>query len=291
VSNQSILFYNNTMISSNMVEAARRVKCKRFFYSSSACVYNENLQLDPANPGLQEHMAWPARPQDTYGLEKLYAEEMNMVYGKDFGFEARNARFHNVYGPFGTWKGGREKSPAAFIRKAVCSEKDFEMWGDGEQTRSYTYIDDCVEGIIRLMYSDCKIPLNLGTEEMITMNNFAKLAMSFDGKNLPIRHVKGPEGVRGRNSDNTLIKKHLNWEPTVPLAVGVKKTHAWIKEMVEIDRKKGIDVSIYANSKIVAQITDELDTFGKKNSQALLVVGGAVALLAGVGAFFYSKKK
>merc|ERR1719421_2076116 len=166
------------MISFNMLEAARCKGVKRYFYSSSACVYNDDLQLDPENPGLKEGDAWPAKPQDTYGLEKLYAEEMGIVYGRDFGIKFRCARFHNVYGPRGTWKGGREKAPAAFCRKAVCATTEFEMWGDGKQTRSFMFIDDCVQGIQKIMDSDCEQPLNLGSDEMIDMNDFAKLARS-----------------------------------------------------------------------------------------------------------------
>jgi len=176
VSNQAVLLYNNTMISFNMLEAARQNAAKRYFYSSTACVYNEALQMDPENPGLTEDMAWPARPQDTYGLEKLYAEEMCLSYAKDFPIKTRIARYHNVYGPKGTWKGGREKVPAAFCRKAVCSTTEFEVWGDGLQTRSFMFIDDCVEGSIRIMLSDCGEPLNLGTDEMVDMNVFAHLA-------------------------------------------------------------------------------------------------------------------
>jgi GDP-D-mannose 3',5'-epimerase len=197
------------MISFNMLEASRQNGVKRYFYSSTACVYNEALQMDPANVGLREDMAWPARPQDTYGLEKLYAEEMAIAYAKDFPVKTRIARYHNVYGPRGTWKGGREKVPAAFCRKAVVSTTEFEVWGDGLQTRSFMFIDDCVEGSIKIMLSDVHEPLNLGTDEMIDMNDFAKLCMSFEGKDLPIKHIPGPQGVRGRNSDNTMIKQKL----------------------------------------------------------------------------------
>lgn len=175
-SNESVLSFNNTSISMNMLEAARRNKCRDFFYSSSACVYNEAKQEDPENPGLIESDAWPARPQDMYGLEKLYAEEMALAYGRDFPLNIRIARFHNIYGPRGTWKGGREKAPAAFCRKAITSEKEFEIWGDGLQTRSFTYIDDCVEGVLRLTFSDCNVPINMGQMEMVDMNEFAKMA-------------------------------------------------------------------------------------------------------------------
>jgi GDP-D-mannose 3',5'-epimerase len=267
-SNQSVLLYNNTMISFNMLEAARQNKAVRYFYSSTACVYNEALQMDPNNPGLTEDMAWPARPQDTYGLEKLYAEEMAIAYAKDFPVETRVARYHNVYGPRGTWKGGREKAPAAFCRKAIVSTTEFEMWGDGKQTRSFMYIDDCVEGSIRIMLSDYKKPLNLGTDEMVDMNEFAAIAMSFENKKLPIKHIPGPQGVRGRNSDNTLIKATLNWAPSISIRDGLHKTYFWIKG--EVDRLAAANgsnaVSAFATSQVVVQTTNSLDSLaiGKK---------------------------
>jgi GDP-D-mannose 3',5'-epimerase len=238
---------------------ARCKGVKRYFYSSSACVYNDDLQLDPENPGLKEGDAWPAKPQDTYGLEKLYAEEMGIVYGRDFGIKFRCARFHNVYGPRGTWKGGREKAPAAFCRKAVCATTEFEMWGDGKQTRSFMFIDDCVQGIQKIMDSDCEQPLNLGSDEMIDMNDFAKLALSFEAKNLPIKHIPGPEGVRGRNSDNQMIKEKLGWAPSIPVAEGLKKTYFWIKAQVDKDKAAGIDITKLGTSEIVVQTTDDLD--------------------------------
>jgi len=264
VSNQSVLLYNNTMISFNMLEAARQNKVARFFYSSTACVYNEALQLDPSNPGLTEDMAWPARPQDTYGLEKLYAEEMCIAYAKDFPTQTRIARYHNVYGPRGTWKGGREKAPAAFCRKAICSTEEFEMWGDGLQTRSFMFIDDCVEGSIRIMLSEHKDPVNLGTDEMVSMNEFAAMAMSFEGKNLPIKHIPGPQGVRGRNSDNTLIKKHIGWAPSIKTVDGLRQTYFWIKEQVEAEAAKGTAASSFATSNVVIQTTECLDSLAKK---------------------------
>jgi len=259
VSNQSVLLYNNTMISFNMLEAARQTGVKRYFYSSTACVYNEALQEDPNNPGLREDMAWPARPQDTYGLEKLYAEEMAIAYAKDFPIKTRVARYHNVYGPRGTWKGGREKVPAAFCRKAIVSTEEFEVWGDGLQTRSFMFIEDCVEGSIRIMLSDCKEPLNLGTDEMIDMNEFAKLAMSFEEKNLPIKNIPGPMGVRGRNSDNTMIKERLGWAPSIPIRIGLKQTYDWIKKQIEDESAAGLNTKSYSSSEVVVQVTDTLD--------------------------------
>lgn len=263
VSNQSVLLYNNTMISFNMLEAARQNKAYRYFYSSTACVYNEALQMDPENPGLSEDMAWPARPQDTYGLEKLYAEEMCLAYAKDFPVKTRMARYHNVYGPRGTWKGGREKVPAAFCRKAAVSTTEFEVWGDGLQTRSFMFIDDCVEGSIRILLSEVTEPLNLGTDEMIDMNEFAKLAMSFAGKTLPIKNIPGPMGVRGRNSDNTLIKQKLSWSPTISIHTGLKTTYDWIKEQVDNELKEGGSSDSYAHSEVVVQVTDTLDGLNK----------------------------
>jgi len=256
-SNHSVILYNNTMISFNMAEAARRNGAKRFFYSSSACIYPEHRQVDPNNPGLKESDAWPAQPQDAYGLEKLVTEELCKHYGKEFGIEFRIARFHNIYGPQGTWKGGREKAPAAFCRKVLTSEKEFEMWGDGEQTRSFCLVDDCVEGILRLMRSDFRDPINIGSDEMVSMNDMAKMMMRIVGKEIPIKHIPGPEGVRGRNSDNTLIKETLHWSPSTSLEEGCRKLHAWLKPKIEEEKAKGVDVSAYASSKIVAARTPD----------------------------------
>jgi len=258
-SNHSVILYNNTMISFNMAEAARRTGAKRFFYSSSACIYPENKQVDPNNPGLKESDAWPAEPQDAYGLEKLVSEELCKHYMQDFGIEFRVARFHNIYGPQGTWKGGREKAPAAFCRKVIASEKEFEMWGDGEQTRSFCLVDDCVEGILRLMRSDVKIPLNIGSEEMISMNDLAKLIMKFEDKKLTIRHIPGPEGVRGRNSNNDLIKQKLGWAPSINLETGLRKLYTWLKVEIEKEKAHGVDTTIYASSKVVTNRTPDQD--------------------------------
>ena len=166
------------MISFNMLEAARINKVERMFYASSACIYPENKQLDPSNPGLKEEYAWPAEPQDAYGLEKLASEEIYKHYQTDFGIQTRIARFHNIYGPYGTWQGGREKAPAAFCRKAITSTEEFEMWGDGKQTRSFMFIDDCVQGIQKIMDSDCEQPLNLGSDEYVAVWSYSRLAIS-----------------------------------------------------------------------------------------------------------------
>lgn len=257
-SNHSVILYNNTMISFNLVEAARRCNVSRFFYSSSACIYPEHKQLDTENPGLKEDDAWPANPQDAYGLEKLVAEELCKHYGKDFpNIHFRIARFHNIYGPHGTWKGGREKAPAAFCRKALTSTTEFEMWGDGKQTRSFCYIDDCVEGILRLFHSDVTEPLNIGSEEMVDMNEMASMVLKFAGKTIPVKHIPGPEGVRGRNSDNTKIRKVLGWAPSITLEDGLGRTFKWINDRLEEDKAAGLDVAALAHSTVVhASMTD-----------------------------------
>jgi len=257
-SNHSLILFNNTMISFNMVEAARRNNVRRFFYSSSACIYPEHKQLDPENPGLKESDAWPAYPQDAYGLEKLVSEELCKYYGKDFtDMEFRIARFHNIYGPHGTWKGGREKAPAAFCRKAIVSEEHFEMWGDGLQTRSFCFIDDCVDGILKLFFSDVKEPLNIGSEEMVSMNEMAQMALALSDKDIPIKHIPGPEGVRGRNSNNDLCRKLLNWEPQISLKEGLKRTFDWIKKEIEHEKLSGKNVEIYGTSKVVKLLEEE----------------------------------
>jgi len=250
-SNHSVILYNNTMISFHMLEASRRNNVKKFFYASSACVYAEDKQLDTENPGLKESDAWPASPQDAYGLEKLVTEELCMHYAKEFPIQVRVARFHNIYGPHGTWKGGREKAPAAFCRKAIVSEQEFEMWGDGKQTRSFCFIDDCVEGVLRLMNSDFAKPINLGSEEMVSMNEMAEIVLGFANKKIPLKHIPGPEGVRGRNSNNDLIRQVLGWAPSISLREGLQKTFTWINQQIENERQQGIS-NDYSTSKVVA---------------------------------------
>jgi len=251
-----------------VVEAARRCGVvKRYFYSSSACVYPEHIQDTEdmhGRTGLKESDAWPAAPQDAYGLEKLYAEEICKHYGRDFVFEARIARFHNIYGPQGTWRGGREKAPAAFCRKIAANTEKFEMWGDGMQTRSFTFIDDCVEGILRLFNSDCTEVLNLGSDEMVSMNEMAEMIMDIGSKKLTIEHIPGPEGVRGRNSDNDLIKECLGWAPSIKLKDGLAITYNWINSELDKEREKGVDVQeVYGTSKVVAQNMASDDQQGK----------------------------
>lgn len=273
-SNNSVIIYNNTMISFNVMEAVRRNGVKRLLYTSSACVYPEHIQESVDNPGLKEDDAWPAAPQDAYGLEKLYAEEMVTQYGRDFGIGTRIARLHNIYGPYGTWKDGREKAPAAFCRKAICAVGEISMWGDGEQTRSFCLVDDCVEGLMRLMESDYSEPLNIGSEEMVSMNELQRLALSFrsNDREIVVKHTEGPEGVRGRNSDNTRVRETLGWEPKTALKDGLRVTYDWIAEQVEADREAGVDISAYCASQVVTQTTESLDA---------LVVGGATAAAAG----------
>jgi GDP-D-mannose 3',5'-epimerase len=236
-SNHSVILFNNTMISFNMLEAARRAGAKRFFYASSACIYPEHVQTKEDIPGLKESDAWPAQPQDAYGLEKLVTEEICMHYAKDFApLITRVARFHNIYGPQGTWCGGREKAPAAFSRKVAVAKhtgtKRVECWGNGKQTRSFCFVDDCVEGILRLTFSEYPKPLNLGSDEMVSMNQLAELAAEIAGIQIEIDHIPGPEGVRGRNSDNTLIKQVLGWAPAITLKEGnTHHTHTTKEKM------------------------------------------------------------
>ncbi|KAJ1488088.1 hypothetical protein T484DRAFT_1758972 [Baffinella frigidus] len=255
-SNHSRILYNNTMISFNMVEAARQHKVKRFLYTSSACIYPEHKQLDPLNPGLRESDAWPAHPQDAYGLEKLVSEECCRWYGVDNPDMAfRIVRFHNIYGPHGTWAGGREKAPAAFLRKAFISKEQFEMWGDGMQTRSFCYVDDAVEGLYRVMGSEYKEPLNVGSDEMVSMNDMAAMAMGIGAKlgckgTMPINHIAGPEGVRGRNSNNELIKEVLGWAPSITLQSGLERTAPWILDRIKEKQAEGC-TDDWASSKVV----------------------------------------
>lgn len=264
-SNHSVITFNNTLISLNGTEASRSNGVQRYFFASSACAYPEHIQTDVANPGLKESDAWPAQPQDMYGLEKLYAEETAKAYAKDFPqMQCRIGRFHNIFGGHATWKGGREKAPAAFCRKVVaCPEGGtIDMWGDGEQTRSFCYIEECVEGVLRLMRSDFREPLNIGSDEMVSMNQMMQMVASIENKKININHIPGPEGVRGRNSDNTLIKKVLGWAPSQPLIVGLTKTYVWIKAEIEKERNSGLNED-YMSSKIVQQDSSALENLGE----------------------------
>ena len=235
-SHHAQILRNNALININTLDEANNAAVGRYLYTSSACVYPEYRQLDTAVPGLKESDAWPAQPQDAYGVEKLVTEELCRHYRRDYGLETRIARLHNVYGPMGTYQGGREKAPAAFCRKVaeakLSGQREIEMWGDGEQTRSFCYVDDCVEGLWRLMQSDYAEPLNIGSDRLISMNDLARLIADIAGVSLDIRHIDGPQGVRGRNSDNTLIRQVLGWEPSTPLEDGLAITYQWIEEQV-----------------------------------------------------------
>ncbi len=229
------VMYNSASINLNVLEFARRAGVKRFFYSSSACMYPEYNQLDPDNPKCSEESAYPAAPDSEYGWEKLFSERLYLAYKRNYGLEIRIARFHNIFGPDGTWTGGREKAPAAICRKVAqaADTGNIEIWGDGRQTRSFLYIDECVEGIRRLMESNFTGPVNIGSEEMVTINRLAELVIGIAGKSLSLRHIPGPLGVRGRNSDNRLIREKLGWAPSRPLREGLQKTYSWISEQVK----------------------------------------------------------
>jgi GDP-D-mannose 3', 5'-epimerase len=222
---------NNILINAHMLEAARQHDARRYLFSSSACVYAQSKQLSADVKPLKEEDAFPAEPEPGYGWEKLYAEELCRYYWHDYKFETRIVRFHNVYGPLGTYDGGKEKAPAAISRKVALSSDpgEIEVWGDGEQTRSFMYVDDCVEGLIRIMASDYRDALNLGTDELVTINQLVDLVAQAAGKRIAKRHnTLGPQGVRGRNSDNSLLRKVLGWEPSILLREGLAKTYPWI---------------------------------------------------------------
>ena len=224
--------HNSATIDLNMLEACRVANTKKIFYSSSACIYPEHNQLDPDNPNCAEESAYPAAPDSEYGWEKLFSERLYLAYGRNYGVHVRIARFHNIFGPEGAWSGGREKAPAAMCRKVATTPDggEIEMWGDGKQTRSFLYVDECLEGMRRLMDSDFSAPVNIGSDEMISLNRLAEMAMAIAGKRLTIRHVPGPLGVRGRNSDNKLIAAKLAWKPSTKLLDGLSVTYHWVAE-------------------------------------------------------------
>ena len=228
------VMHNSATINLNMAEEGRKAGIKRIFYSSSACIYPEHNQKDPNNPVCSEESAYPAAPDSEYGWEKLFSERLYLSYQRNYGLEVHIARFHNIFGPEGTWQGGKEKAPAAICRKVAEASGggEIEIWGDGEQTRSFLYVDECVEGVRRLMESNFSGPVNIGSEEMVTINGLAELAMMIAGKRLSIRHIPGPLGVRGRNSDNRLIAKELGWAPSSDLKSGLTTTYAWIEQQV-----------------------------------------------------------
>ncbi len=232
------IMHNSATINLNCLEYGRLAGVKKFFYSSSACIYPEYNQLDPDNPKCSEDSAYPAAPDSEYGWEKLFSERLYLAYMRNYGVQVRIARFHNIFGPEGTWDGGREKAPAALCRKVAQTPDggEIEIWGDGLQTRSFLYIDECLEAVRRLMQSDFTGPVNIGSEEMVTIDQLARMVMDVAGKRLSIRHIPGPLGVRGRNSDNRMIRERLGWSPSRPLRDGLEKTHAWIEGQVRAMR-------------------------------------------------------
>ena len=233
----SQILHNNALINIHTLEAARLNNVRRYFYTSSACVYPEYKQAKTKVVPLKEEDAYPAQPQDAYGWEKLIIERLCNHYKNDYGMETRIVRFHNIFGPLGTWEGGREKAPAAICRKVAIAKfsgkHEIEIWGDGKQTRSFCYIDDCIDGIYRLMRSNYSEPLNLGQDRMVTINELAFIVAKIAGIKVKLKHVEGPQGVRGRNSDNTRLKKVLKWEPKISLENGLTKTYQWIEKQVK----------------------------------------------------------
>lgn len=242
--NDANVMHNSALVNLNVVHCATNSGAKRIFYSSSACMYPEYNQLDPDNPNCEESSAYPANPDSEYGWEKLFSERLFLAFNRNYGLNCKVARYHNIFGPQGTWDGGKEKAPAAMCRKAAESQFEIEVWGDGAQTRSFMYIDDCVEATLRLMRQDnFRGPVNIGSEEMVTINQLAQIAIDISQKNLKIRNIDGdnfikkygfpcPMGVRGRNSDNKLYKEKLNWEPQLALREGMVMTYKWIHEQV-----------------------------------------------------------
>lgn len=233
--NDADIMHNSATINLNIVDICRANGIKRIFYSSSACMYPEHNQLDPSNPHCSEDSAYPANPDSEYGWEKLFSERLFLSYHRNAGIEARVARYHNIFGPEGTWCGGREKAPAALCRKVAeaVDGGSIDVWGDGEQTRSFLYVDECVYGSKLLTRSEFTGPVNIGSEEMVTINELAAMIIGISGKKISVNHIPGPQGVRGRNSDNRLIEEKLNWKPNKPLIEGITATYRWIEQQVE----------------------------------------------------------
>jgi len=231
--NDASIIHHSALINLNVARRAFEVGCGKLFFSSSACVYPEFNQKDPLNPDCREETAYPAQPDSVYGWEKLFAEIMYDAFSRNYNLDIRIARFHNIFGPEGSWNDGREKAPAAICRKVAVSDSIIEIWGDGQQTRSFLYIDECLEGVRRLMdHPEPLPPLNIGSEEMVTIDELAYKVMKIAGKTLKIRHIEGPTGVRGRCSNNDLIRKLLGWSPSQPLDVGLEKTYWWIYKQI-----------------------------------------------------------
>ena len=241
--NDADIMHNSASINLNVLEAARKRNCKNIFYSSSACIYPAYNQQDPDNPMCEESSAYPADPDSDYGWEKLFSERLYLAFARNYGLNCKVARYHNIFGPEGTWTGGREKAPAAICRKIANAQNggSIEIWGDGKQTRSFLYINECIEGTLRLMRnSDFTGPVNIGSEKMITINELADLVMKIANKSLSLHHIPGPLGVRGRNSHNVLLKKELGWEPKMPLVNGLEKTYRWIEEQLSITHENNV---------------------------------------------------
>lgn len=233
------VMHNSAQINLNVLQCSQKSGVKNIFFSSSACIYPERNQLDPDNPNCEESSAYPAAPDSEYGWEKIFGERLYLAYKRNYHMNVHIARFHNIFGPEGSWDNGKEKSPAAMCRKVAQAPDggEIEMWGDGKQTRSYLYIDECLAGVRKLMDSDFSGPVNIGSEEMVSINQLAEMVMDIAGKKLTIKHIDGPLGVRGRSSDNALIKEKLGWAPGTKLYDGLKKTYAWIATQVEAKKK------------------------------------------------------
>ncbi len=232
--NDAAIMHNSSMINLNILESARKRNNKNIFYSSSACIYPEHNQLDPDNPICSEDSAYPANPDSEYGWEKLFSERLYLAYNRNYNFDTKIARYHNIFGPYGTWDGGREKAPAAICRKIakMKSGETIDIWGSGLQTRSFLYMDECIEGTIKQLRSNFTGPVNIGSDEMVTINQLVDIISSIAGKKVIKNHINGPTGVMGRNSDNELIYKKLKWRPTENLTIGLEKTYSWIESQV-----------------------------------------------------------
>jgi nucleoside-diphosphate-sugar epimerase len=248
--NDAAVMHNSATINLNLAEMCRQAGIRRLFYASSACIYPEHHQLDPTAPVTREDSAYPANPDSEYGWEKLFSERLYLAYHRNYGMACRVARYHNIFGPEGTWRGGREKVPAALCRKIAEAEDggEIEIWGDGQQTRSFLYVDECIEGTVRLLRSDFAGPVNIGSAEMVSINALAALVARIAGKHIWLRHVAGPLGVRGRTSDNTLIRQRLGWAPERPLREGLARTYPWVAEQVRQTKATGRQASSYAGS-------------------------------------------
>ncbi len=230
--NDAEVMSNSVLINLNVCKVCSLKNVKKVFYSSSACVYPEHNQLDPNNPNCKEDSVYPAKPDSEYGWEKLFSERLYLTYKRNKGLDVRIARFHNIFGPYGTWDGGKEKAPAAMCRKVIKSDGTIDIFGSGNQTRSFLYIDECIEGVLRLMESDFIGPVNIGSDEMVSINQLVDIICSIEGKELKKNHIDGPLGVNGRNSDNNLIYEKLGWKPSMKLKDGLTKTYNWIKEQI-----------------------------------------------------------